>query len=396
MKQWPRPHVPIQPVLSLRAFLTFNHTKMSSILDAGELEYVTSGRVAIARALQYFNIKTNDKVLIPAYHCNSMVEPVVWLNAVPVFYKIHGNAAVDLNDIAEKLVDGVRVLMVTHYFGFPQNIDEIREFCDSHNLMLIEDCAHAFFGQYNGKALGTFGDFSIASIMKFYPVYDGGCLGINTKINEHRKIVNSGLAFQIKAILNSLEYAFEYNRLKLLKYTLGYLLQLKDFVWSRIKASKKSSSKSSIGPASAEGGYLFESSWVNKGASWISRLTVRATNVGRLIDNRRKNYLCYQEAFKNISGAKPLFPDLLPGVVPYVYPLVMDDPSEIFPILKSQGVPIIRFGEFLWDGVDASVCSVSHDLSKRVFQFPCHQDLEQREINWIIEKVKTALDEHGK
>ena len=58
---------------------------------------------------------------------------------------------------------------------------------------------------------------------------------------------------------------------------------------------------------------------------------------------------------------------------------------------KKDGVPIVRFAEYLWQGVDASVCSASVDLSRHVLQFPCHQELQEQELDWMIDKIKAAL-----
>mgnify|MGYP002624507101 CR=1 FL=1 len=72
-------------------------------------------------------------------------------------------------------------------------------------------------------------------------------------------------------------------------------------------------------------------------------------------------------------------------------PFLVDEPERVFPRLKARGVPVVRFGEFLWEGVDASVCPVAADYSRRVFQFPCHQDLKDREVRWIAEEVRACL-----
>jgi hypothetical protein len=60
-----------------------------------------------------------------------------------------------------------------------------------------------------------------------------------------------------------------------------------------------------------------------------------------------------------------------------------------------EGVPIIRFGEFLWPGVDASVCAASVDLSRRIMSFSCHQELKEGEVDWMISKIKDAMRLYG-
>jgi perosamine synthetase len=71
-------------------------------------------------------------------------------------------------------------VLVVHYFGFPQPIVKIKEFCKERGLYLLEDCAHVLQGRTEeGIVLGTSGDISIFSWRKFLPVYDGGQLVIN-------------------------------------------------------------------------------------------------------------------------------------------------------------------------------------------------------------------------
>ena len=89
MVDFPKPRIPTSPVLSFTSFSGDKHQHVLSVLDAGRAEFVTSGTIAIALALQQMKIGKNDKVLLPAYHCISMVEPVVQANATPVFYKIN-------------------------------------------------------------------------------------------------------------------------------------------------------------------------------------------------------------------------------------------------------------------------------------------------------------------
>ena len=77
--------------------------------------------------------------------------------------------------------------------------------------------------------------------------------------------------------------------------------------------------------------------------------------------------------------------------MPQVFPLVFDKPERAFPLLKLAGVPIIRFGEYLWEGMDASTCPVSMQLSRCVFQFPCHQELTDEDVSWMIERIRNAF-----
>ena len=75
-----------------------------------------------------------------------------------------------------------------HQYGFPQDMDKIKDYCENKKLILIEDCAHVLRSYYKKKALGTFGDFSIYSFSKFVYCHSlGGVSCNNSKWEEKFK-----------------------------------------------------------------------------------------------------------------------------------------------------------------------------------------------------------------
>lgn len=390
MTSYPRARVPTQPVLSVKSFTGFGKRHVPSVLDSGAAKFVTSGRVAIALALQQMNVGKDAEVLVPAYHCPAMVEPVIWSGATPVFYKINADTSVNLEDIKAKLNASSKVLMAANYFGFPQDLSALREFCDTNGLKLLEDCAHSFFGQHKGKPLGSFGDYAIGSSMKFFPVYEGGCLISSRNSLKKLKLNSAGLGFEAKSAFNALERSFEYQHLRFLKVILTVPTTLKNFIWGRIK-SRSSSENYNLGPGASDGGFGFEEKWLNKRCSWFSRFLISTVARTRIANRRRENYLLLEEAVKDIPGCRPLFPELYQGVFPWVFPVITNNTQAIFDELKNAGVPVVRFGEFLWPCIDSTVCENSVNLSRCVLQFPCHQELRHDELNWMISMIKTAL-----
>ena len=67
-----------------------------------------------------------------------------------------------------------------HYAGYPVRLAEIRAIADEFDIPLIEDCAHALGATYDGKHVGTIGDFGIFSFqaIKHMTTVDGGLLAI--------------------------------------------------------------------------------------------------------------------------------------------------------------------------------------------------------------------------
>jgi len=393
MVNFPKPRIPTSPVLSLASFSTAKHQHVPSVLDAGGAKFVTSGKRAIALALQQMKIGKNDKVLLPAYHCIAMVEPVIWVKATPVFYKINSDTPVDLDDIQARLDGSTKLLLVVHYFGFPQNLPKICIFCDEHNILLLEDCAHSFFGEYDGRSLGSFGDYAIASIIKFFPTSEGGCLVSSRHPTSSLHLESAGVGFEMKAALNALERGFEYGRLGFLQKLIYLPMWFKNFIWELVKKRVSSENidfgpRASFGPGASDGGFAIEERWRNKKSSFFSQYLTKRVSQTRIATSRRENYIALLEALTGLPGCHPLFARLPDGVIPYVFPLIVAEPEKFFKPLKNLGIPVIRFGEFLWQSIEANICPVSISLSRQVFQFPCHQELTPAELDWMIREIR--------
>jgi dTDP-4-amino-4,6-dideoxygalactose transaminase len=384
---YPEARVPVTPVLSLASFRPGGR-HIRSVLDAGQSRLVTSGRVAIAQALRLMHVGPGDAVLVPSYHCASMIEPVVWAGARPLFYRINADTSVDLDDVAAKLDGSCKVLMATNYYGFPQDLAALRAFCDKHGIKLLEDCAHCFLGEVQGRPVGSWGDYAIASSMKFFPMYEGGALVSARHSLDGVQLQSAGKGFELKAALNTLEDSFAYGRLWGAKALLALPLWLKDVLWGRFK---KRAGAPALAPGSSDGGFSFDPRWLDKRSSLGSRILLRLVSRTRMGQLRRRNYMKLQAAVHGLPGCRPLFPELPDGVYPWVFPLLVDQPQQFFRTLKMKGVPILRFGEYLWPGVDSSVCPTSVDLSQRVLAFSCHQELRDRELDWMISEIKNAL-----
>lgn len=392
---YPAPRVPLFPVVSAGTFTKPTRTMLPSVLDAKWVLPLTYGRMAIGLALRDMGIRPGEKVLIPAYHCLSMVAPVQWADAKPVFYRVREDASVDLEDVRARVDRSTRAIMVTHFFGFPQDMAPIRAFCDATGLVLLEDCAHAIFGEHGGRPLGSFGDYTIASPMKFFPIYDGGLLASHRRPLDQISLSPLGWIFSVRAAVILLERSIQYHRLGPVGYLLAAPLWLKTALLRLAKAIGPGRPDEWWGPA--VGGQSsgrtgdFEPRWVDRRMSQTSRSLMRLTSWPRIAEARRRNYQILLDRLSGLPGSRPLFPALPDGVVPFAFPLLVDEPAGIFHSLKSQGVPIMRFGEFLSEEVDARAYPEAIDLSRRVFQFPCHQEMRSEELDWLVETVRKEL-----
>jgi len=367
-------------------------TRYHSLSDLPHV-LTSAGRAAIALALEHAGIGQGDEVLVPAYHCESMIAPVEYVGATPVFYRVEDDTLVDLAHLESNISPNTRAVLATHYFGFPQRVKALREICDRHGMVLIEDCAHAFLGSAAGQPIGCLGDYAIGSAMKFFPLFDGGLLASTKRDLTTLKLFRPSLASEIKGLVSVIEYAMRYGRLRLISLPLKIAIKLKDVIWGIVKKTTGGTLSGNYTPPSSEGGYALDPRWIHARMSRVSEFILAYSRIDRIYDGRRTNYLRILEALAGIPGIKPLFFELPEGTVPMVVPMVVQDPNVVFPMLKNAGVPIWRFGEYLYPQINEDLCKNSIFLSRHVFQFPCHPDLTDKEIDWMVDTIKLRLSQ---
>jgi CDP-6-deoxy-D-xylo-4-hexulose-3-dehydrase len=112
-------------------------------------------------------VKRGDEVITVAAGFPTTVAPVVQYGAIPVFVDMeleHFN--IDTTQLEAALSPKTKAVMIAHTLGNPFNLRAVKEFCDKHNLWLIEDNCDALGSTYEGKPTGTWGDIGTSS---FYP-----------------------------------------------------------------------------------------------------------------------------------------------------------------------------------------------------------------------------------
>jgi len=112
-------------------------------------------------------IKRGDEVITVAAGFPTTVAPIVQYGAVPVFVDMElTHANIDITQLELALSHKTKAIMIAHTLGNPFNLRAVKEFCDKHNLWLIEDNCDALGSTYEGKLTGTWGDIGTSS---FYP-----------------------------------------------------------------------------------------------------------------------------------------------------------------------------------------------------------------------------------
>ncbi len=386
---------PRLPVLSWRYFLDRRRSLLPSVLDSGEVLPTTSGRAAIALALRLAGCGAGDRVLVPTYHCPTMVAPIVALGAMPVFYPVSAAGEAAPEALPTASVAGCRAIIVPHYFGIPRRMSRIRALCDAEGIALIEDCAHAFFGVVEGRPVGAWGDYAIASLTKFFPVSEGGCLVSRSPRLASLALGARPVGAEVRAVADALELGAAHSRLAGINSLLVAAFRAKRALRGTngtAEATAQCATDDAMQRAIArarcdfsEGGLPFRR---------IARAVWALVGVGgqgRIVAQRQDNYRWLARRLAHLRHAHPLAPECPDTAAPYVFPLWVDRPAAIYQRVRASGVPVFRWDD-RWPDTPELTEDVGGKWANHVFQIGCHQDLEATQLEWIASTLERLID----
>ena len=267
---------------------SFRQSKSFVSISGRPIHHLFWARNAIYHALSALELNPGDNVLVPAFHCTSVVEPILQYGAEVKFFDVNLDVSPDFDDLNSKIDRRTRAILAIHYFGFPQPIQKLRLLCQSRNLYLIEDCAHVLTGGTRDCIkLGNSGDISIFSWRKFLPIYDGGQLVINNpKLQLNLRLDKGNFLFRLKVAKNTFERVFEDSRRGWMT-RLPSLLNAASFLceqWSFVR--KRAAKVREVNSYNLE----FDLNCVNLEMSAISKRILGRTIITDVAEKRRHNY----------------------------------------------------------------------------------------------------------
>jgi dTDP-4-amino-4,6-dideoxygalactose transaminase len=354
-------------------------TASPSVLETGDFLLTRSARSALALALETEGIGSRDRVLLPNYYCPTMPAPIESVGASPLFYPIRGDGSPDVDWLRAHFASDWKAVVGVHFFGLPTTLKCLRELCEERGLILVEDCAHAFFGRGDDLPVGSSGHYVIASLPKFFPVLEGGVLASRTRDLRRRKLPHGGLGAEGKAVWNLMEIAAAHRRLGGLNTIVG-----------AISAARQRKAPQDEGAAYQEAeaddqvrrDALADPLLRPMSLRRVERLVVERVGRERIVSQRRRNYSKLAELFRDLRGLSPVFPQLPQGAVPYAFPIRCSEPAIVFKYLRERRLPVLRWNRYWPGAIDAS-SDVGRDWAHHVIQILCHQDLTEVDMQTI-------------
>lgn len=172
-----------------RKFSEYLNVKYCALVNSGSSANLTAFMTLTSPLLGHRAVKRGDEVITVAAGFPTTVTPMIQFGAVPVFVDITiPQYNIDTTMLEKALSPKTKAVMIAHTLGNPFDLTTVKDFCDKHNLWLVEDNCDALGSTYiiNGekKYTGTIGDIGTSS---FYPPHhmtmgEGGAVYTNNPL----------------------------------------------------------------------------------------------------------------------------------------------------------------------------------------------------------------------
>ena len=343
------------------------------------------GRQALHLIFDSVSAPLGKEILIPNYYLKSLIPLIESKGLIPVFYDIdQKNLSCDPEGLISKINQNTEFVLICHTFGFccdiKKLIEKIKE--KKKDVLIIEDCAHAFGSEYKNQKLGTFSDFSFFSFnyIKTLTTLEGGALLVNNGIFME-KIKENYDFYKFPGKKQTLKKIFFYYLL-LVAFSSPFLYLLK---WALRKKKLRRAIKN-----------WYHSCRENKAKERLSPfLAYMGYHQLKLFEEKQKKLSCILQWYKkylkpNVWQKQPLGHNSKHSNYCFVL-LSEKESSKTEKKLSKKNVDVGIKDEIL------DLCSGAQDLknSKKVFeeslQIPFYCSLSENEVKKISQEINKII-----
>lgn len=341
------------------------------------------GRVAVQQLCEIWQLKSGDEILMPAYNCGTEIDPFLLYGCKIVFYRVDERARIDAEDIMRRRTPRTKVVYVTHYFGWSQDLRKLTQWCSKEHLRIIEDCALALFSSGPDGPLGLQGDAAIFSLGKFLPLPAAGLLTLQQDATSNIPVLNRGEMIEMirrTQILIRKDLQRQLEKIGLYSFLRKLMMHV-----SKQQMNEQGIAELPDMPAD----YYFDERFRNSRIPRLSLGLLGAIDPNRVARQRRENYLQLENVVKQIPDLVLLFDNLQAGVCPLVLPIIVKNRSAWTGALERLGIGAYAWWEgyhrkFSWEEF-----AEARYLKDSLLCLPVNQSLDAKHMAFIGEAINT-------
>ncbi|CAK9886626.1 MAG: L-glutamine:2-deoxy-scyllo-inosose aminotransferase [Candidatus Erwinia impunctatus] len=215
------------------------HNLHQQIADIRQVPYVATfmgGRAALYAVVRALDLQPGDQILIPAFTCQCVTNALTINGVEARFVDIESDTyGMDVSKMAAAITPRTRAVLIQYTFGLVcRDLTELLKVARDRGLWVIEDCAHATGGRWQGQLLGTLGDIAIFSSERskiVNSIHGGWAMTSNPVLGERlQQIYENALPADddfIHRLLQTLRHAWaQHNQRRPLPLPAGWLPQM--------------------------------------------------------------------------------------------------------------------------------------------------------------------------
>lgn len=329
--------------------------KVAKYVGAKYAVAVANGTAALHIASLAAKIGKDDEVITTPITFAASSNCALYCGAKTVFADIEADTYnISPDDIEKKITNKTKAIIPVHFTGQPCDMDRIMDIANRHNLIVIQDAAHALGADYKGKMIGSFGDMTIFS---FHPVKhittgEGGMIVTNNEELYKRLVLfrSHGITRDEDMLINN-EGGWYYEQLEL-----GYNYRITDLQCAL-------------------------------GISQMDRLD-------EFVARRRELVARYNKAFADCDRIK--IPFMKDGCNSswHLYVIQVNNRKEVYDKLKEAGIgsnvhyiPVYKHPYYQNNGYKDVHCVEAENLYEHMLSLPLYPKLTNEQQDYVISKV---------
>jgi dTDP-4-amino-4,6-dideoxygalactose transaminase len=158
--------------------------KAKSLLGTRHVVAVNSGTAALHTVLMALGVKPGDEVIVPSFTFLATANVVLACGAKPVFVDIKEDYNMDPAALKRAVTGKTKAVIPVHIYGYPADMDEIREVAAERSIRVVEDAAESLGATYRGTQTGKLSDAGCFSLYATKVVTSGEGGAISTDDDE--------------------------------------------------------------------------------------------------------------------------------------------------------------------------------------------------------------------
>lgn len=351
--------------------------ELASLFQTENIILTSSGRGALYTLLKQL---PHSRVLVPAYTCQAVIEAARLAGKAVLYAKCRPDTFNMTTESVQTLADSDTIVIATHQFGIPCEIDAIVQAATRAGSFVLEDAAAALGTKYDSQLVGNFGHaaiFSFDSTKLVNAPLKGGFLLVREDKLYRRCVQSHGLERRLPLWLK-LQYLLMASILVLIENHFLYrLFHTVNFRWRNRYTEDEPLSKCRYSPY-----YRYELQ------EWQAKVVApQVRNLDSLVTKRQQLYSGYLLALKNLKHIRPPPEDTDSSWACIRFPILVlgVDKLDFYAAATDLGVDFAFSFSFIC--APASF-RIEHDIAARILDLPFYNKLSGKEFDRTVSALR--------